>query len=96
MGRGWFIPGQIRALDGGPNCCMSNSRSGRVPCRYFCNSHFITVQFRISNLRNGQCHFTNIFPMSIGLMSHVNFRKWRCGPVGFKGEETSNFPFSCA
>ena len=26
------------------------------------------------------------FPMSIGFMSHVNFKKWPCRPVDFKGQ----------
>ena len=30
------------------------------------------------------------FPMSIGLMSHVDFKKRQCRPVEFKGQE----PFS--
>ena len=26
------------------------------------------------------------FPMSIGSMSHVDFKKWPCRPVDFKGQ----------
>ena len=26
-------------------------------------------------------------PMSIGFMSHVDFKKWLCRPVDFKGQE---------
>ena len=26
------------------------------------------------------------FPMSIGFMSHVDFKKWPCRPVNFKGQ----------
>ena len=26
------------------------------------------------------------FPMSIGSMSHVDFKKWLCRPVKFKGQ----------
>ena len=28
-----------------------------------------------------------LFPMSKGFMSHVDFRKWPCYPIGFKGQE---------
>ena len=27
-----------------------------------------------------------LFPMSIGCMSHVDFKKWPCRPVDFKGQ----------
>ena len=33
------------ALDGGPQCRMSNSRNGNVPCRYLCIPH---VDFKIA------------------------------------------------
>ena len=40
------------------------------------------------NLRNGPCHATNIFPMSLGSMSpsvsHVDFKKRPCRPVEFR------------
>ena len=79
------IPGP---LTGGPQCRMSILRNDNVPCRYFCNYH---VDFRI-----GKCRLSNLgkaldmslifFPMLIGSMSHVNFKKWLCGPVAFKGQ----------
>ena len=40
----------------------------------------------MSNLRICSCHVTNIFSMSIGFMSHVDFEKWPCHPVEFKGQ----------
>ena len=65
------------ALDGGPQCRMSNLRNGNVPCPHFCNIHADSkiVSCRMSNLSNCPCHVTNIFPMSIGFMSHVDFRE---------------------
>ena len=32
------------------------------------------------------CYVVNIFLMSIGSMSHVDFKKMLCRPVGFKGQ----------
>ena len=32
-----------------------------------------------------------IFPMSIGSMLHVNFKKWPCRSVEFKGQEPWNW-----
>ena len=54
---------------------------------YFCTFHveFQITKCRLSNLRKGPCHVTNIL-MSIGLMSHVNFKKRPCRPVDFKGQ----------
>ena len=40
----------------------------------------------MSNLRNGSCRVTYIFPMLIGFMSYVVFKKWPCHPVEFKGQ----------
>ena len=42
----------------------------------------------MSNLTNGPRHDTNIFLMPMGFMSHVNFKKWLCHPVEFKGQES--------
>ena len=76
------------ALDGGPLCRMSNLRNGNVPCPYFCIIHvdFKIVSCLMSNLRDGPCHVSNIFPMSICFMSHVDFKKWPCRRVEFKGQ----------
>ena len=38
------VGGYKGALDGGPQCCMSNLRNGNVPCLYLCNIH---VDFKI-------------------------------------------------
>ena len=56
---------------------MSNLINGNVPCRYLCVSHvnLKIVLCRMSNLRNGPFHVTNIFPMSVGFMLHVDFKK---------------------
>ena len=43
----------------------------------------------MSNLRNCPCHVTNIFPVSIGFMSHVDLKNWPCHPVEFKGQGPS-------
>ena len=37
-------------------------------------------------LKEGPCHVTNIFTMSIGFILHVEFKKCPCHPVGFKGQ----------
>ena len=78
----------IEALDGGPLCRMSNFRNGNVPCPYFCNIHvdFKIVSCRMSNIRNCPYHVTNIFPHADRIMSHVDFKKWPCRPVEFKGQ----------
>ena len=39
------VPHTLGALDGGPQCRMSNLRNGNVPCRYLCISH---VDFKIT------------------------------------------------
>ena len=36
-------------------------------------------------LIEGPCHVSNIFPMSISSMLHVDFKKQLCCPVEFKG-----------
>ena len=33
------------ALDGGPQCCMSNLRNGNVPCHLLCKIH---VDFKMT------------------------------------------------
>ena len=78
----------IGALDWSPPCRMSNLRNGNVPCPYFCNIHvdFKIVSSRMSNLRNCPCHITNVFPHVDMFMSHVDFKKWPCRPVEFKGQ----------
>ena len=64
-------------LTGGSQCRMSNLRIGNVPCHFLCIIHvdFEIVECHMSNLRNGPCHITNIFSMSIGFMSHVDLKK---------------------
>ena len=48
---GWGWPPSARdigdwgALDGGPQCRLSNLRNGNVPCRYLCISH---VDFKVA------------------------------------------------
>ena len=42
-------------------------------------------------IRIDSCHVTNLFPMmSIGFMSHVDFKKRPCRPVEFKGQGPQN------
>ena len=75
-------------LDGGPQCRMSILRNGNVACRYFCNFNvdFKIAKYRLSNL--GKAHGMSLifFHMSMGFMSHVDFWKWPCRPVDFKGQ----------
>ena len=69
---------------GDPQCRMSILRNGNVPCRYFCNFH---VDFRTSPVEFKDRPMSLIFfPMSLGSMSHVDFKKWQCRPVDFKGQ----------
>ena len=70
----------IGALGGGSP--MSHVKSKQwlyVDCHYFYNFHvdFIMVKCYMSDL---------FFPMSISFMSHVDFKKWLCRPVKFKGQ----------
>ena len=67
---------------------MSNLRNANVPCCYLCIIHgdFKIAQYRMSNLRNGHVMSLIIFPVSIGFMSHVDFKKRPCRPVEFKGQ----------
>ena len=62
------------ALVGGSSMSHSNLRNGNVPCRYFYNIHvdFNIVYCRMSNLRNGLCHVTNIISHVVRL--HVAYR----------------------
>ena len=78
----WYM----EPLVGGPQCCMSILR--KVPCRYFCNFHvnFKIAKCRMSNLRKGPCHVTNIFSHVDGLQAYVDFKKWLCRPVNSKGQ----------
>ena len=43
-------------------------------------------QCRRSILINGNVMSLILFPMSISSMSHVDFKKWPCRPVEFKGQ----------
>ena len=65
-------------LDGRSSCRLSNLRNPLVPCHYHYN-------FPV-DLKKSQCRMSIIyFLMSIGLMSHVDFKKRLCRPVEFKG-----------
>ena len=44
------------------------------------------VQCHMSNLGNDPWHVDIIFPLAIGSMSLVGFKKQPCGPVEFKGQ----------
>ena len=63
---------------GGPQCRLSILRNDHVPCHYFCNVHgdFKKVLCRMSNLKD---------VLSLGSMSYVDFNKWPCRHVDFKG-----------
>ena len=56
---------------------VSHVRNGYVDCHYFLNFHFDykMIQCSMSNLRHGLCHVDYIFLMSLGSMSHVDFKK---------------------
>ena len=60
------------------------------PVIIFGNFHvdFKIAKCHLSNVRKGPCHVTNTFSyMSIiSSMSHVDFKKWPCRPVKFKGQ----------
>ena len=73
---------------GGPQCRLSNLRNGNVPCPYVCNIHvdFKIVSCPMSNLRNCPCHVINIFSHVNRLHVDVDFKKWPCRPVEFKGQ----------
>ena len=73
-------------MTGGPKCRMLNFRNGYVNCQYFSNFHvdFKMVSCHMSNIY-GLCHVDNIFS-HVDSMSPVDFRKWPCRPVDFKGQ----------
>ena len=75
-----------QGAQGGPQCHMSNLRNGNVPCPYFCNTH-VDFKSLISHVQFKDWPMSLIFfLMSIGFMSHVDFKKWLCRPVEFKGQ----------
>ena len=41
---------------------------------------------RMSNFRNAPCHVTIFIAMSLSPMSHVDFKKWPCRRVEFRGQ----------
>ena len=76
-------------LTGGPQCRMSILRNGHVPCHYFYNFHveFEMVPCHMSILRNTHVVSSIFVLVSLCSMSHVNFKKWTCRPVEFRGQE---------
>ena len=71
-------------------CRMSILRKSHVPCHYFCNVpvDLKMVPCRMSILRNIPCHVAYIFPrVTIGSMSHVDFKNWPCRRVKFRLQE---------
>ena len=65
---------------------MSPVDLGNIPCPYFCHSHidFKIAQCHLLTLRNTPSCVANIFLVSIGFMSPVDFKKWPCCPVEIK------------
>ena len=54
---------------------MSILKLSNVACRIPVKAYVVLLMF---------------FLMSIGSMSHVNFKKWPCSPVEFKGQGSSH------
>ena len=79
-------------LTGGLQYHMPILRNGNVLCRHFYNFHvnLKIVKCLLSNLRKGWCHVDSIFLMSIGSMSHVDYKKWQCRPVKSTGQGPSD------
>ena len=75
--------GQVIPLTGGPQCHMSNLRNSHVPCHHLLNVHVDSKigQCRMSILRNSICHVVIISLLTIGPMSHVDFKKCPCHRV---------------
>ena len=69
---------------------MSNLRNGNVNCHDFSNFH---VNFKIVFMSHGMAYVMSIicFLMSIGSMSHVDFRNRPCHPVEFKCQGPSPY-----
>ena len=80
----------IGALDGGgPKCGILILRNAHVPCHYFCNVHIDLKKCRTSNLRHTFVIVFIFIHLSLGSVSHVDFEKWPCRVVEFKGQEPS-------
>ena len=60
------------------------------PLSIFCTFcvDFKTVKCCLLNIRKDSSHDGNIFLMSISAIFHVDFKKWLCRPVKFKGQES--------
>ena len=69
---------------------MSILRNDKVPCHYFCNVHvhFKQVPSRMSNLGNNFVMSFIFIRLAVGSVN-VDFKKWSCCHVGFKGQEPS-------
>ena len=76
------------ALDGGPQRHLSILRNDHVPCHYFCNVCVDLKNVACQNLRNTLCHVVYFILLSLSSMSHVDFKKWPCRCVEFKGQDT--------
>ena len=65
---------------------MSNLRNLHVPCYYFDYVHvdFRMRPWRMAILRNVMLFI--IYLLSIGPMPHVDFKKWPCRRVKFRGQ----------
>ena len=73
---------------------MSILRNGNVPCRFF-----FAISMSILRYSNVTCRIEGIdhvlslvfFPMSIGFMLYVDFKKWPCCPVESKGQGPADY-----
>ena len=83
------------ALDGGPHCHMSNLRNRNVPCGSFFNING-DLKINVACQIQGKTHVMSLifFPMSIGSMPHVDFKKWPCRRVKskVKGPSSGGLP----
>ena len=71
------------ALDGGPQCRLSISRNGNVPCRYFKNFpvDFKIAQCRLSILRNDNvpCRYFSNIPVDFKIVQcRLSILRKRC------------------
>ena len=67
-------------LTGGQKCHMLTLRIAYVPCHYVWNFHvdFKVVPCCTPNLRSTPCILFILFFLSLGILLHVDFKKWSC------------------
>ena len=65
-------------------------RHPHIPCHYLYNFPINLKKVQISHVEIDKYHVMSVIfiNMSIGLMSHIDFKKRPCRPVKFKGQES--------